>query len=85
MADTAEPVQEQPTAEAAPTAPELATGAGDEEVAAEVSSGGGGWGSWGVAGLSNLLAQPHLLEQSLSSVASQVAQVSFGGVAFPGT
>ena len=82
MADTAEPVQEQPTV--APAAPELATVAGDEEVAAEVSSGGG-WGSWGVAGLSNLLAQPHLLEQSLSSVATQVAQVRSGGLTFPGT
>lgn len=77
MADTAEPVQEQPTAVVAPAAQELATVAGDEEVAAEVSSGGG-WGSWGVAGLTNLLAQPHLLEQSLSSVASQVAQATSG-------
>ena len=84
MADTAEPVQEQPTAVVAPAAPELATETGDEEVAAGVSSGGG-WGSWGVAGLSNLLAQPHLLEQSLGSVASQVAQVRFGGVTLPGT
>ena len=34
-----------------------------------------GWGSWGMGGLTNLLSQPHLLEQGLNNVASQVAQV----------
>ena len=34
-----------------------------------------GWGSWGMGGLTSLLSQPHLLEQGLNNVASQVAQV----------
>ena len=41
----------------------------------EVAASSGGWGSWGMGGLTNLLSQPHLLEQGLNNVASQVAQV----------
>jgi len=37
-----------------------------------------GWGSWGMGGLTSLLSQPHLLEQGLNNVASQVAQATTG-------
>ena len=45
------------------------------ELQGEVAASSGGWGSWGIGGLTNLLSQPHLLEQGLNNVASQVAQV----------
>jgi len=70
----ADPVTDQPTGQddVVPTPTE------GGEVAAE---GGGvvksnSW--WGVSNLSNLLTSPHLLEEGLNSVASQVAQATTG-------
>jgi len=84
MAETAagseEPVVEQPAAGGADQpGPDLhnqdgkALGDGKGEVAASSS-----WGSWGMGGLTSLLSQPHLLEQGLNNVASQVAQATTG-------
>ena len=65
MGDTGEPVVEQPKVEQVQ----------EEEEREEVEEGRGevasSWGSWGVS----LLTQPHLLEASLGSLGSQVAQV----------
>jgi hypothetical protein len=68
MADPPEtaPVVEQPSAQ-----PEAAADEAPKEEAGEVAAAGGGWGSWGLG----LISQPHLLEQGLAGVASQVAQV----------
>merc|ERR1719249_133065 len=49
-----------------------------DEGKGEVAASSGGWGSWGIGGLTNLLSQPHLLEQGLNNVASQVAQATTG-------
>ena len=66
MGDAGEPVVEQPKVEQVQ----------EEEEREEVVDEGRGevassWGSWGVS----LLTQPHLLEASLGSLGSQVAQV----------
>lgn len=77
MADPGSPVLDQPTSTTAsqdenPKKEESEEGASD--VVAQASS----WGSWGVAGLTNLLTKPHILEAGISSVASQVAQATTG-------
>lgn len=72
MERMAEPVVEQPQAGAEGA---VAEGGGEEEAKPVQSSG---WGSWGVSNLTNLISQPHLLEQGFASVASQVAQATSG-------
>merc|ERR1719273_138539 len=68
-AGSEEPVVEQPAAVNRDQQSGQAVEEGKGEVAAS-----SGWGSWGMGGLTNLLSQPHLLEQGLNNVASQVAQ-----------
>jgi len=77
MADPAVPVLDQPTASTPSKAEEEDEGVAAEGVS-EVAAQPGGWGAWGVAGLTSLLGQPHLLEQGIVNVASQVAQATSG-------
>lgn len=77
MADPASPVLDQPTS-ASDSPPKDETTADDDEAPSEVIAQPSGWGSWGVAGLTNLLTKPHMLEQGISNVASQVAQATSG-------
>merc|ERR1719273_2924261 len=72
-AGSEEPVVEQPAA----VNRDQQTGQAVEEGKGEVAPSSG-WGSWGMGGLTNLLSQPHLLEQGLNNVASQVAQATTG-------
>jgi len=79
MAEGGGPVQDQPTPGAGVTSTPLNTeGEGNEVGGCDVAAQSTGWGSWGVAGLTNLLGQPHLLEQGIANVASQVAQATTG-------
>merc|ERR1719295_331166 len=71
-AGSEEPVVEQPAAAGSRT--DQQTEQAVDEGKGEVAASSGGWGSWGIGGLTNLLSQPHLLEQGLNNVASQVAQ-----------
>jgi len=76
MGDPAQPVLDQPTP-APVTADQQA--AGDQD---EVSTEGGGvaksssW--WGMSNLTSYLADPHLLESSINTMASSVAQATSG-------
>lgn len=79
MADPAQPVLDQPAAVPVPAKPDQVPGEQDE---APAEGGGGGvvksssW--WGMSNLTSYLADPHLLEQSLNSMASNVAQATSG-------
>merc|ERR1719249_617310 len=75
-AGSEEPVVEQPAAAGSRT--DQQTEQAVDEGKGEVAASSGGWGSWGIGGLTNLLSQPHLLEQGLNNVASQVAQATTG-------
>ena len=73
MADPAQPVLDQPAA--APEPDQVPV----EQDEAPVEGGSGvvkssSW--WGMSNLTSYLADPHLLEQSINSMASNVAQVS---------
>jgi len=78
MADPAQPVLDQPAAVPVPSEPDQVPGEQDEAPA----EGGGGvvksssW--WGMSNLTSYIADPHLLEQSINSLASNVAQATSG-------
>lgn len=82
MAESAEPapVEPGPAKEEGRADPELEvgteTGAGPEAGMVHSSS----W--WGVSSLTSYLANPHLLEAGMASVASSVAQVGSAGKPF---
>jgi len=72
----ADPVLDQPAPAPGPAEPEQESGPQNE-----VNEGGGlvqssSW--WGMSSLTSYLADPHLLEQSINSMASNVAQATSG-------
>ena len=73
-----DPVAEQPVVEMEKNGSELPAEEAEKYVAGETSEGGSvvkssSW--WGVSNLTQLISSPHVLEESLNNVASQVAQV----------
>jgi len=68
VTDQPVPIQEEETTTSPPTPPESSDGGSVTKSSS--------W--WGVTNLSSLLTNPHLLEESFNSVASQVAQATSG-------